>query len=645
MKSKSIVFLFIIIMSMGLQLACIKSPVESREDQLETELISIFREDWTKSSKPVGLDPTDPRGELIWYNPYSMIATDEIWDSDTQAGESATNTFWMEYSPSDTGNVSGSWAGIMQRVRVVLDREDTAQYLELRIYGSSGIIHIDMGSISEDINENGVLDTEDKPNPISLIPNGIIDEGEDCGLDGLFDQWEPGYDPSTNPDPNGDNWWYNGFGIKCVDCTDDPNDYRFINGTEGNALDPSKFGRPDTEDIDREGDLDLQNSYVSYKIDLADNDFFVIGSDYNGWKTYRILLTNSLMADTVVNFFNEPSFPMGSNLKCIRIWLESQNDEPFSIGLASVDLSGYKSPGEMGEMDFIEKELFIRDFQYAYGRIFDLGRMVSNHDEPGEFDFMAGDSIIRIEVYKNARIGPYIDSTIISPAYLYVDTEDTTLFITENANTYVRLIGPEIYVIHPAGHWILFNSVYGDSHGHIGYYMILKRASGEIDTIGQISEEPYLLKLLKNANPQPSFVSWDYEWRNVYSIPRNIDLTELEINIYGGGVGSENSDEDPDHQHGAKFIQILGLDRFDSSGRPTPDGLVDIYNPTVFDNSGGLLIFPDRKPFATNYEFIDDIILNYQIPEIYNYPYYHSESVIASKYYIKVNYLIYDFVK
>ncbi len=640
MKSKFIILILLIVLTATLYIACDRSPVDSQDDPPEAELISLNRGDWTKSSKPAGLDQTNPLGKLIWYNPYSLTPSDEIWDSETQVGASATNTFWMEYNPSDTGTVSGSWAGIMQSVRIALAREDTAQYLELCMYGNRGIIHIDMGSISEDINGNGMLDTEDKQDPYSLISNGIIDQGEDCGLDGLFDNDEPGYDEMNNPDPNGDNWYYNGWGI--IGNNDDGGvyDYSHINGTEGNAYDPTKYGRPDTEDLDNDAGLDSQNSYVSYKIDLEETDFFVSGSNYNGWKTYRIPLNDSLLADTIINPGDFP-FPIGSRLLYVRIWLESQSDEPFEIGIAAVDFVGFKEPGEMG---FIPKEYTIRDFQYAYGRIFDLGRTVYNHDEPSEYDFIPGDSIIYIEVYKSGRIGP--DPDPAAPyADLYVDLDDTSNYVNENAKTKVHQIGPTEYVIHPTEHWILFNTANGGSQDLIGYFMIVKRASGKIDTVGSVTEEPYQLKLLRNNNVLPSFVTWNYEWRNVYSLQRQImDLKSLEINIYKGGIGTENSGENLDHQNGVKYIKILGLDRFDRNGNRVPDGLVDVYS-TIVDPYRGLLFFPDRKPFASATEFVEGVVLDPQVNEIYDLPYGHSTLIQSTKYYIKLNYLIYDYIK
>ena len=483
MKSTSIVILSIIILSVGLYLACVESPVKSREDQPETELISLYRTDWTLSSKPVGLGQSNPCGKLIWYNPYTMVATSDIWEMDVEAGETGANTFWMEYSPSDTGNISGSWAGIMQDVHVALDPNDSLQYLEFRIYGDVGIIHVDIGQISEDINGNDLLDTEDKPNPISGIANGIIDEGEDIGLDGLYDNEEPGYDEMNNPDPNGDNWWYNGYGRQCADCTDDPEDYRFINGTEGNALDPSKLGKPDTEDINRDLCLDRLNSYISYKIDLANSNFLVSASEYNGWKTYRIQLNDSLVENASVCSENQLFLPLMNNLHSIRFWFESSENEACTVGVASIELLGYKEPEEIGIYDV---ERIIRDYQYAEGRIFDLGRIESNYDDPSKYDFVTGDTILSINLYKTGLIGGSIDNS--APlADFYVDLDDTTNYSDENGQTHVHIVDYSQYNIHPTDHFIVFNSTFGGSTDLLGYYMTVRRADGSTDTIGNIT--------------------------------------------------------------------------------------------------------------------------------------------------------------
>ncbi|MCP4704708.1 MAG: hypothetical protein GY865_08870, partial [candidate division Zixibacteria bacterium] len=256
-----------------------------------------------------------------------------------------------------------------------------------------------------------------------------------------------------------------------------------------------------------------------------------------------------------------------------------------------------------------------------------------------------GDTIISIQLYYNARIGANVDYA--APfADFYVDLDDTTNYAAENAKTHVLEIDPSEYWVHPNEHWIMFKYPNGGiSDNLLGYFMIVKRINGTIDTLGQATEEPYSLKLIKHPSPVSTFVTWNYEWRNVYSMPRNIDLDSLEINIYKGGVGTDGSNENLDHQNGVKYIQVLGLDRYDRNGAETPDGLVDIYRPYIYDRSQGLLIFPHRKPFATDYSFGDAPVLESQVPEIYDHKYGTTDVCQSSKYYIKVNYVDYGYLK
>jgi len=101
------------------------------------------------------------------------------------------------------------------------------------------------------------------------------------------------------PGPNGDNWYYNGEGAGCNGCG--PYEYDAIDGTEGNAKDPNKWGKPDTEDIYRNNVIDKSNNYYSYRLDLSSpGGFYVDSSDFNGWRTYRIPIKDPAALDTVV---------------------------------------------------------------------------------------------------------------------------------------------------------------------------------------------------------------------------------------------------------------------------------------------------------------------------------------------------------
>lgn len=321
--------------------------IDDFEGSRDSYSLGIFRENWTKSSEPKGFDSTRARGNLVWFNPYNQIATNDIWNRDLRQGESGTHTLWFQYTPPEsvlvidtleggevqyeyvTVDPTEGWAGIMRAFTAGSVNQDRAELLELRMRGGRGIIHFEFGDISEDINGNGVLEDEDITTA-DRQENGILDSGEDVGLDGLADENEPGYDATLNPDPNGDDWYYNGYGIGCNGCG--PYDYSHINGTEGNGDDPGRLGRPDSEDIDNDNNLDITNNYHSYSIDLAAGDFLVDSSEYNGWKTYRIPIRKEEFIDTTVG---DPDW---ARTNFVRVWIESPDGAPDTIAIASMDL-------------------------------------------------------------------------------------------------------------------------------------------------------------------------------------------------------------------------------------------------------------------------------------------------------------------
>ncbi len=51
---------------------------------------------------------------------------------------------------------------------------------------TNAILNIDLGEISEDINADGLLQTEDRPSN-GQRGNGVLEDDEDTGLDGVFE--------------------------------------------------------------------------------------------------------------------------------------------------------------------------------------------------------------------------------------------------------------------------------------------------------------------------------------------------------------------------------------------------------------------------------------------------------------------------
>ena len=254
--------------------------------------LGIRRSNWTLSSSPPNLDGSQKRGKLIWYNPYDQIPVEQIWPNRQVArSQERVNVLSLKFLPDYTAILPHhSWGGIMRSVLQV--DQNRSKYLEVWVQVNKGannpVLHVDLGYISEDVDGDGLLDTEDSLRGAGR--NQILDEGEDVGLDGVPDALEPGSD--TLNDPNGDNWDYS---------SNNPNEVSKINGTENNGNDPDRGKIPDTEDLDLSYSLDTYNAYFSFAIDLDDTTYYVSGTESNyGWRLYRIPVRDT-SAYTAVN--------------------------------------------------------------------------------------------------------------------------------------------------------------------------------------------------------------------------------------------------------------------------------------------------------------------------------------------------------
>ncbi len=170
---------------------------------------------------------------------------------------------------------------------------------------------LDLGRVSEDVIPNNKLDTED------LDRNDAIDVAgkEDTGIDGMTDDQERAYYNSTKDDPSGDNFFFQ------RNSQPYPYDYFSINGTQGNAI-LTDIGRiPDTEDLNRNGNLDQNNSYFRYEIPLdttAATNPFIKGGGLNPdlvkkWYLFRVPLKD--YTETI----GSPSF---SDVETIRLFVQ-----------------------------------------------------------------------------------------------------------------------------------------------------------------------------------------------------------------------------------------------------------------------------------------------------------------------------------
>ncbi len=311
--------------------------IDDFEGSRDAYSLGVFREFWKFSSRPAQLSEFNLRARTTWYNPFEQIPTKEIWDQETAPGEGLTHVLTMKFENDlldrragklDSGltltNPADSWGGIMRPLPGGAAYQDRAQLLEIRVKGNTGVLNIDLGKISEDIDGDGEQFNEDM---IDNILNSFGPE-EDIGLDQMNDAEERAHYGEDVDDPSGDNWAFDpDAGVRI--------NYDGINGTENNIDDPGTFGKSDSEDLDRDNVKDFVNDYYTFSIDLSDpfNRFKVDSSEnIYGWKTYRIPIRDS----SIVEF--EEGDPSWSRIEFVRLWMQYSGVDVCSLSIASLDI-------------------------------------------------------------------------------------------------------------------------------------------------------------------------------------------------------------------------------------------------------------------------------------------------------------------
>ncbi|MDE3058085.1 MAG: cell surface protein SprA [Bacteroidota bacterium] len=333
---------------------------------------------WHDLSVPAYIDGVDPingtpipdttkmfsKAKTYWYNvlpsdikvtdiwPLKQAATDQqqvtvmniLYDPRTR-GEynyslNLSHNFGAK-APADT--VKQNWGGMMKLVssgKVDLVEENIG-YIELWVAENPAVLdstkkmYIDLGEISEDVIPNRKLDTEE-----GLVHTGVVTAERDKGLDGLTDAEESSvYSqfvtanrdafPEVVGDPSGDDY---------QPANLNTGDFRFVNGTEGNRN--SEIGRfPDTEDLNGNYNVDLNNSYFEYEVNLdtsVANPQRVGGGhkddtpEHLAWYQYKIPITE---------FKRKVGSPDLSLIEYVRVWFKGF-DKPQLLRITEFNLVG-----------------------------------------------------------------------------------------------------------------------------------------------------------------------------------------------------------------------------------------------------------------------------------------------------------------
>lgn len=235
-----------------------------------------------------------------------------------------------------------NWGGMMKRLSSTASNliDENIEFIEfwanVELAPEGGaILYIDLGQISEDVIPNGELNTED------INFNDQIDPGEDVGMDGMTDAQEQAEYGSAFEDPSNDNFSF----------SRSPIDYTHINKPQGSASNVDRL-MPDTEDLNRNSNLDRLNSYFRYAIPLDTNRVsnpFVAGGGFvegGKWYLYRVPLKDW------TEKIGDPSL---SIVETIRIWSRGL-DGALHVRMLDINLVGNQwrkllVPGEVTEDD------------------------------------------------------------------------------------------------------------------------------------------------------------------------------------------------------------------------------------------------------------------------------------------------------
>lgn len=223
-------------------------------------------------------------------------------------------------------NLAGkSWGGVMRPNSNYYQDLSDMKYIEVVARGNVGSLYLDLGLLSEDISVSGMEPngTYDGENELGST-TALHDKGLDgrTGSDEILRKWDCRIsecvytDYSTlNSDASTTDIARDNYDDDLEDESDPPVQ---INGTENNSGERSY----DTEDINKNGSLDMDISFVRYRIDLSDTDPANFEELKNGWRKWRIPLNQY---DTIVS-------PTGSDYKTIlaealftRLWVGKLN--------------------------------------------------------------------------------------------------------------------------------------------------------------------------------------------------------------------------------------------------------------------------------------------------------------------------------
>ncbi|MCK4653826.1 MAG: hypothetical protein KAU01_05230 [Candidatus Cloacimonetes bacterium] len=317
-----------ILLIIGIVLICVSCDHEKITSHIFETDPYTNRLNWNFASKPYNIDL--PKGNINYFMSQDFNKIDVYDDSLLASNEENDKVGLLrsKLSPSPLaipGFINNSWSGLMQYLDESINLSEV-DYIECQILENADVfpdvpvtMHIDIGCINEDFYRPGESTNADMEDGL-VIQDSILDGEEDVGLDRI-ENGQPGDDPDD--DYSNDKIMVNGF-----------EEYPEINGTEGN-------NRLDTEDLNYNGMLDLNNSYIHYSFGL-DSDEYLHTINTKGLRTYRIPVDiYEIVMDSNFN-------PDLQNLEYLRIWFEYPEETyVILISIKFVDLENESNSREI----------------------------------------------------------------------------------------------------------------------------------------------------------------------------------------------------------------------------------------------------------------------------------------------------------
>jgi len=298
--------------------------IDDMEGVVEELSLGINRPEWHFASYPVGIEDASNvvdtlnktnRANFWWYNPPDKYDMEDLYPPEELSDEEKRESVPVLECMLKPIHEEPNWSGMMKSTGAV----DLSKKKYINIVVKSNAIqgdtlYLNLGYVSEDsypiFHPNNKWDKEDG----IVFEDGELDVGEDVGFDHVLGE-DP--DPPLSHDTDGDigesddgndDYWYD---------SENENDFRGLNGTEGN-------GKLDDEDLNRDKNFSTVNGYYEYALDLANLDITdeIVTNEYNGWKFIKIPLQDSSFykkkGSTDVNF---------KIIKYARVWLKRTNVE------------------------------------------------------------------------------------------------------------------------------------------------------------------------------------------------------------------------------------------------------------------------------------------------------------------------------